>query len=123
MSYYHHLEFLYDAFVPEGTHETFDWKQLIGFVILVFGSLMYNEIVVFPCGGFDQNTKEAIKARKKKEEEEGIEHDQIEPTIPVDTSTDKPIEPEKEEAPPVVVNDNNEEKKEEEQTEEHNENQ
>ena len=93
-------------FVPEGTHETFDWKQLIGFVILVFGSLMYNEILVFPCGGFDQNTKEAIKARKKKEEEEGIEHDQIEPTIPVDTSTDKPIEPEKEEAPPVVVNDN-----------------
>ena len=65
----------------------------------------------------------AIKARKKKEEEEGIEHDQIEATIPVDTSTDKPIEPEKEEAPPVVVNDNNEEKKEEEQTEEHNENQ
>lgn len=60
---------------------------------------------------------------QKKEEEEGIEHDQIEPTIPVDTSTDKPIEPEKEEAPPVVVNDNNEEKKEEEQTEEHNENQ
>ena len=110
-------------FVPEGTHETFDWKQLIGFVILVFGSLMYNEILVFPCGEFDQNTKEAIKARKKKEEEEGIEHDQIEPTIPVDTSTDKPIEPEKEEAPPVVVNDNNEEKKEEEQTEEHNENQ
>lgn len=75
-------------FVPEKTHETFDWKQLIGFVILVFGSLMYNEILVFPCGGFDQNTKEAIKARKNKEEE-GIEHEQIEPTIPEDTSADK----------------------------------
>ena len=79
-------------FVPEGTQETFDWKQLVGFVILVFGSLIYNEILVFPCGGFDQNTKEAIKKRNNQvnqEEEEEIDHDQIVPPIP--ESWDAPV--------------------------------
>ena len=56
--------------VPEGTQETFDWKQLLGFVILVFGSLLYNEILVIPLCGFDQNTKEAIKKRKEQEKEQ-----------------------------------------------------
>ena len=80
-------------FVPEGTQETFDWKQLVGFVILVFGSLIYNEILVFPCGGFDQNTKEAIKKRnnqvKQEEKEEEIDHDQIVPPLP--ETCDAPI--------------------------------
>ena len=42
---------------------------IIGFVLLVAGTLIYNEIVELPCGGFNANTKKAIKAR---EEAEGI---------------------------------------------------
>lgn len=32
--------------------------------MLVFGTLLYNEIIVLPCMGFDQNTKEAIAKRE-----------------------------------------------------------
>ena len=34
-------------------HEDFIWLQLIGFIVLIFGTLIYNEILVLPCGGFD----------------------------------------------------------------------
>ena len=44
--------------------ETFHWQAIIGFVFLVFGTLLYNEILVLPIFGFDQNTKEAIAARE-----------------------------------------------------------
>jgi multidrug transporter EmrE-like cation transporter len=33
--------------------EKFDWLQLIGFILLVIGTLVYNEIVVVPFFGFD----------------------------------------------------------------------
>lgn len=36
---------------------------MIGFIILAFGTIVYNEILVIPYWGFDQNTKEAIKKR------------------------------------------------------------
>jgi len=49
--------------------ETFHWLQLIGFIVLVLGTLVYNEVLVIPFLGFNMNTKEAIK---KREEEEGI---------------------------------------------------
>jgi hypothetical protein len=39
--------------------------QLIGFVLLVSGTLVYNEIVVIHYWGFDQNTKAAIAKREK----------------------------------------------------------
>ena len=44
--------------------ETFHWQAIIGFVMLVFGTLLYNEIIVLPFLGFDQNTKEAIAKRE-----------------------------------------------------------
>lgn len=47
--------------------ETFDWLQLVGFILLVCGTLVYNEIVVIPYFGFNQNTK-AARARREKEE-------------------------------------------------------
>lgn len=37
---------------------------LVGFAILVFGTLLYNEIIELPCLGFNQNTKRAIAARE-----------------------------------------------------------
>ena len=33
--------------------ETFHWQSIIGFVMLVFGTLLYNEILVLPVFGFD----------------------------------------------------------------------
>ena len=59
--------FLTMPFVPEETKETFSWLQLLGFVVLVIGGLIYNEILVLPFWGFANNTKEAIKKRKKLE--------------------------------------------------------
>ena len=44
--------------------ETFKWLQLVGFIFLVIGTLVYNEIVVIPLLGFDQWTKEAIAKRE-----------------------------------------------------------
>ena len=44
--------------------ETFHWQAIIGFVMLVFGTLLYNEIIVLPIFGFDLNTKEAIAKRE-----------------------------------------------------------
>jgi hypothetical protein len=46
--------------------ETFEWQAIIGFVLLTFGTLLYNEIIVLPVFGFDQNTKEAKAAREGK---------------------------------------------------------
>ena len=46
-------------------HEGFHWLELIGFIILVAGTLVYNEIIIVPYFGFDKNTKVAIEARKK----------------------------------------------------------
>ena len=54
-------------FVPEDTKETFSWLQLLGFSILILGGVIYNEILVLPCCGFGDNTKEKIKKRKELE--------------------------------------------------------
>jgi hypothetical protein len=42
--------------------------QLIGFLFLVFGTLVFNEIIVVPFLGFDENTREAIERRRRTEE-------------------------------------------------------
>jgi len=44
--------------------EEFYWQSIIGFVLLVFGTLLYNEIIVLPVMGFDENTKEALAKRE-----------------------------------------------------------
>ena len=59
--------FLTMPFVPEDTKEKFSWLQLLGFAILILGSLIYNEILVLNFWGFGDNTKEAIKTREKRE--------------------------------------------------------
>ena len=62
--------------VPGVKKEEFTWLQLSGFILLVFGTLVYNEIIVLPVLGFDEYTKAAL-ARKKKEGliEEGDNND------------------------------------------------
>jgi len=54
-----------------GKREDFSVLQLFGFIFLVFGTLVFNEILVLPFLGFDQNTKSAL-ARKKRGEEKGL---------------------------------------------------
>ena len=50
--------------------ERFDPLQLVGFIFLVAGTLVYNEIVIIPWMGFDKNTK-AARAKREKEEKMG----------------------------------------------------
>jgi len=50
--------------MPYPYREDFYYLQLLGFVLLVAGTLVYNEIVIIPWFGFDQNTKAAIEKRK-----------------------------------------------------------
>ena len=59
--------FLVMPFVPEDTKETFSWLQLVGFLILILGGLIYNEILVIKFWGFADNTKAAIKKREEAE--------------------------------------------------------
>jgi hypothetical protein len=53
--------------------ETFLPWSIIGFVFLVFGTLLYNEIVVVPYFGLDTNTKIAIARRAEDEDKDGVE--------------------------------------------------
>ena len=50
--------------VSWGGKEYFFWMQLIGFIFLVIGTLVYNEIVIVPFFGFDLYTKGALDARR-----------------------------------------------------------
>ena len=59
--------------------ETFEWQAIIGFVLLTFGTLLYNEIIVLPVFGFDQNTKEAKKAREGKSGNNDAEYMNLSP--------------------------------------------
>ena len=47
--------------------ESFDPLQLLGFVVLVSGTLVYNEIVTLPCIVLNRNTKAKRAAREKEE--------------------------------------------------------
>jgi len=58
-------------FAPvEGTHETFYVLQLVGFIFVVCGTLIYNEIVTIPWFDLDYYTRDNIAKRKKEEEKE-----------------------------------------------------
>ena len=48
---------------PGDGHESFKPLQLVGFIILVTGIMLYNEIIVIPLFGFNQNTTSAIEKR------------------------------------------------------------
>ena len=47
--------FLGEAFLP---------FSIIGFLMLAFGTLLYNEIIELPVLGFNENTKRAIALRE-----------------------------------------------------------
>lgn len=48
-----------------GVHlESFSVLQLVGFILLSFGTLWYNEIIVIPFLGFNKYTKAALKKKE-----------------------------------------------------------
>ncbi len=49
--------------MPRPYKEFFHALQLVGFVFLVCGTLLFNEIVVLPFWGFNESTKEALARR------------------------------------------------------------
>ena len=54
--------------VPGVAKESFTWLQLSGFILLVIGTLVYNEILVIPYFGFDKNVKAKREKRSKRSE-------------------------------------------------------
>lgn len=46
--------------------ERFLWGELFGFVILVSGTLIYNEIIILPCKIMNENTKQEQTKREEK---------------------------------------------------------
>ena len=104
------LFFLTFPNIPEETKETFSWLQLLGFLILILGSLIYNEILVIPFCGCEKNTKEAIKKRQEKQKE------RLEKALEEDKEEDKKNEDEDEEKKDEEKKD--EEKKDEEKKDE-----
>jgi len=61
--------FLFIHPVP-GTEENFYWLQLVGFILLVLGSLIYNEIVELHFWNLDYNTRRNIAARALNEKDD-----------------------------------------------------
>jgi drug/metabolite transporter (DMT)-like permease len=60
--------FLVMPFVPDNTKEKFSALQLCGFLVLIAGSLIYNEVVVLPFFGFNLFTKKALAEKKNNKE-------------------------------------------------------
>ena len=55
--------------VNKCNREHFNWLQLVGFVILVLGTVIYNEVLVLPFMGLNENIASAIKKRENIEKE------------------------------------------------------
>lgn len=49
-----------------GGHENFKWLQFSGFIVMLLGVILYNEVIVVPFFGFNKNTKSAKESRKLK---------------------------------------------------------
>ena len=69
--------FLTMPFVPKRTKETFSFVQLIGFLLLIFGSLIFNEVIEIPYYGFNEYTKRALALKEKRIEEINKEEDNL----------------------------------------------
>jgi drug/metabolite transporter (DMT)-like permease len=56
--------FFLAPFLPEDWQEHFMFMQLGGFVLLIFGTIVFNEFISLPCLGLDQYTKKELAKRK-----------------------------------------------------------
>jgi len=64
------LIWMFFVLVPTSIKERFIWLQLVGFVGLVYGTLIYNEVIELPCCDFDKYTKNKLEAEARGNEEE-----------------------------------------------------
>jgi drug/metabolite transporter (DMT)-like permease len=71
------LFFLTLPFVPEPSKEKFSWLQLSGFLVLLTGTLIYNEVFVLRCGGFNLYTKKALKYKEEAEKKVKIDNTMV----------------------------------------------
>ena len=51
------------SLLPEDAKEKFSVFELIGFIILVTGTLIYNEVVILPFLGLNLYTKKALEEK------------------------------------------------------------
>jgi len=58
------LVWIFFLIYPGKAQERFIWLQTVGFACIIFGTLMYNEILVIPFFGMDKNTQEIVEARE-----------------------------------------------------------
>ena len=58
---------MFFLFYPGQGRETFNYVQLIGFVLLMFGTLVFNEILVLPILDLNRYTREALREKAEGE--------------------------------------------------------
>lgn len=46
----------------------YSWLQLLGFIVLSSGTLIYNEIIILPFLGFNKNLTKNVNAKKLEDE-------------------------------------------------------
>lgn len=68
--------------------EDFHYQSIFGFIFLVFGTLLYNEIIVLPIMGFDKYTKEKL-ARHNGAEQKDANYMGLSPNKAYDSNRNK----------------------------------
>ena len=68
--------------------EPFNWQAIFGFILLVFGTLLYNEIIILPFWGFDANTKDKLEARAAADKRDA-DYMSASPGAPYDSNRNK----------------------------------
>jgi len=73
--------------------EDFIWLQLVGFIVLVFGVMIFKEVIVFPCWGCnegidddkkDENEKpKEINDKINEQEKEGVKNEDVKIEVPI----------------------------------------
>ena len=64
--------FIIIPFNSNNTNDKFSWLKIFGFIFLIFGFIIFSEILVLPFFGFEDNTQKAIKKRQEKSKENSL---------------------------------------------------
>jgi drug/metabolite transporter (DMT)-like permease len=92
----------------DGTEEKFHPLQLVGFLFVVFGALVYNEILVLPFMGLDYYTRDNIALRQKQDKMKDLKDTDEEGRLYVSVDGKDSTANEKEQNNPVTENEGNE---------------
>ena len=69
------------SFPQTNVQESFHFLQLIGFLFLAFGALIYNEILVIPFCGLYLNTRKNIEKRERQKFLDDLERENDEENL------------------------------------------